>query len=74
MRNTILQQTKGDPELQGKNKQRQAQVRGEAEVADARVVDQPARHHVPAHGALQSSQHEYAREFPGEWFRQFSFG
>jgi hypothetical protein len=45
-------------------------VRGEPVLADPRVIDEPARHHVPAHQALQRTQHEDATELQRERQRE----
>ena len=42
-----------EPELGAEDGERQAEVRGEAEVAHPGIVDEPALHHVPAERALQ---------------------
>jgi len=41
-------------------------MRGQAIVADARVVHQTACHHEPAHAALQCAKNEDAQQFPAE--------
>ena len=39
-------------------------MRGEPELADARIVDQARLHHVPAHGALGADQQRNAEQAP----------
>src|SRR5688572_31343992 len=38
----------GEPELRAEDGEREPKMRGEAQVRDARIVDQAALHHVPA--------------------------
>ena len=60
------EQPERDPQLGRQDRERHAQVRGEAEVAHARVVDQAALDHVPAERALQRAEREDARQLPRE--------
>ena len=52
------------PEHRREDREREAEVRGQAELRHARIVDEAAFHHVPAHRALQAAQHEDAEELP----------
>ncbi len=51
------------PQRKQINRQRQGQMGGQAVLADRRLVDQPAFHHVPAQHPLQPAEHEQNRAF-----------
>ena len=53
-----------DPQHRGEDDERQPEMRGQPELRHARIVDQAALHHVPAHRALQPAEHEDAGELP----------
>ncbi|MCZ7565359.1 MAG: hypothetical protein M5U08_17560 [Burkholderiales bacterium] len=55
-----------DPQERGEDQEGDREMRGQPEVRHARIVDEPAHHHVPAHRALQAAEHEHAEELPGE--------
>jgi hypothetical protein len=55
-----------DPQRGRKDRQRNPQVRGQPEVAYARILDEAGLHHVPAERALHRTEKKYAAELPGK--------
>jgi hypothetical protein len=67
-----IEQRPRRPQHRGKDREREAQMRGQAELRHSRIVDEPAFHHEPADGALQSTEQEDAGERPREAARNAS--
>jgi hypothetical protein len=53
-----------DPEHRAEDRQREPEVRRQPELRHARIVDEAALDHVPAHRALQRAQREDRGELP----------
>jgi hypothetical protein len=66
IRQTRPQQIKREPQHRRVDQEGEGEVRGQAVVADARLVDETARDHVPSQRSLQRPEHEY----PGKTIRE----
>ena len=54
----VAAQVQRDPDQRAHDRQRQQQMRGQAEVADVGAVGEAGHHHVPAERALQPAEHQ----------------
>src|SRR5688572_31484303 len=61
----------GEPELRAEDGEREPKMRGQAQVRDARIVDQAALHHVPAERALGAAQKKHGAELPRQGAVEF---